>query len=166
MGETRSGVYGLTDESRQAVCYVGRAFDINLRYRQHMSDGRKYLGWARYRGWLDQPIMCGRVNWLAYMLLTGRKVGLVLLEDVECDQSKQHEREIAWARRLRRDGVPLANGDAWSAKLGIYLDKGDCPYTSALPTVEVDSIPPPEGCLRIPSKWSNVIAISDILQQI
>ena len=161
MGKARSGIYGLTDETRQATCYVGRAFDIDHRYRQHIGAGQRRLRWALYDGWLDRPIMCGRENWLAYMMLAGREIGLVLLEEVAQDQSQQHDREIAWARKLTKEGVPLANGRRASAHLGMWLEKVECPYTPHLPVATLEDIPRPKIMHRWP-QTREIVPVSGI----
>lgn len=161
MSAVRSGIYGLTDESRQAVCYVGRAFDVDQRYKQHITEGRTRLREALGRGWLERPIMKGRRNWLAYMLLTGKGIGLVLLEPVERDVLKQSDRELAWALELREQGVPLANGTLAGLSMGSYLEKGQCPYSPDLPVARAESIAPPDGLLHLPY-WGEVIPTASL----
>lgn len=146
---SRSGIYGLTDEAAREVRYVGRAFGVEKRYGQHLAEGRRATLAALRRGWLEAPIMRTKLNWLAYMGLEGKPVGLVLLEAVEPDLVKQDDREYVWAKALSALGAPLANGTTAGMHVGNYLGKGTCPYTQDLPLRTPDSIESPDGLLRL-----------------
>lgn len=146
-----SGIYGLTDEDTGEVRYVGRSFDIHTRYETHIKEGHWEARSALGRGWLHSPILGTKVNWLAYMELEAKPVGLTLLEEVEPDLRKQDDREHRWAETLTAIGTPLANGTTGGTRLG-RTSKGACPYTPTLPTCWAREIEPPDGLLCVPPR--------------
>lgn len=86
-------IYGLKDPRDYQIKYIGKASDINKRYKQHIENytNKKSL----------------KSSWVLSLLRSGL---LPILEIVEiCDESKWQEREQYWIKYYKELGFDLKN---------------------------------------------------------
>jgi hypothetical protein len=131
------GIYGLVDSDRGHFVYVGRAFDIDHRFREHMNHAVGEAHQAIRCGHIRYPVIADKRNCLAYLWLEGVPIDLTVIEECPPDVLKQDARERHWGLKLVEEGHPLSNGTKAGTRFDLYAKKPPCPYSDDLPNVMI-----------------------------